>query len=247
MRKIHLIKDSLFKGIVSHVRYKPFFHKFNYKFSYFWFSIKDEKKLKFFKKNKFSLFSFYDEDHGPLEKKVRISDFLENKTKKVGLRNIYQIKVFCLPRMLGYVFNPISVFVCFNKKGSPKAIMYQVGNTFNERYFYVCKVEKTNFIKKKFYVSPYFRVQGNYLISFSIDKDFVNLFIVYKIKNKKVFEASFNGKSMDMDDKNLLICFFSNMFQTFKVTLTIYIEALKLYFKGARYIGRPKKPKISLQ
>jgi len=52
---------------------------------------------------------------------------------------------------------------------------------------------------------------------------------------------------MDMNDKNLLICFFSNMFQNFKVTLAIYIEALKLYFKGARYINRPKKPKISLQ
>ena len=162
-------------------------------------------------------------------------------------KNIDQIKVFCLPRMLGYVFNPISVFVCFNKGGSPKAIMYQVGNTFNERYFYICKIEKTNFVKKKFYVSPFFKVEGNYLISFSIDKDFVNLFIVYKIKNKKVFEASFNGKSMDMNDKNLLVCFFSNMFQNFKLTLAIYIQALKLYFKGARYNNRPKKPKISLQ
>ena len=71
MKKINYITDTLFEGIVSHTRYKPFTHSFNYRFCYFWFSLNFEHKYKSFKKNRFTLFSFYDKDHGEVGKKSK--------------------------------------------------------------------------------------------------------------------------------------------------------------------------------
>ena len=69
MKKIKNVTDTLFEGIVSHTRYKPFTHSFSYHFCYFWFSLNLKHKYKLFKKNRFTLFSFYDRDHGEVGKK----------------------------------------------------------------------------------------------------------------------------------------------------------------------------------
>ena len=70
MKKINNVSDTLFEGIVTHTRYKPFTHTFSYHFCYFWFSSNFKHKSKFFKKNRFTLFSFYDEDHGEVGNKL---------------------------------------------------------------------------------------------------------------------------------------------------------------------------------
>ncbi len=244
MKEIKNIGNTLFEGIVSHTRYKPFNHSFSYHFCYFWFSLNLKKKFKFFKKNKLALFSFYDKDHGEVGKKyINIYEYLKKKFTEKGEKNIYDIKLFCLPRILGYVFNPISVFVCFGKKKKATAIIYEVSNTFNERHSYYCKINKRNIVKKRFHVSPFFNIKGHYVITFSINRKFVNLFIIYNINNQKIFEASFKGRSITMNDKNLLGIFFKNIFQNLKVTIGIHFQALKLFLKGATYIQKPKKPK----
>ena len=79
-----------------------------------------------------------------------------------------------------------------------------------------------------------------YDISFRIDEKNIYLYIKYIIDKKKVFEASYQGKSEDMNEMNLLRTFFTISIQNIKVTLGIYIQALKLFFKGAKYINRPK-------
>ena len=93
---------------------------------------------------------------------------------------------------------------------------------------------------KSFYVSPFFEVKGLYDISLRIDEKNIYLYIKYLIDKKKVFEASYRGKSKDMNEINLLRTFFTISIQNIKVTLGIYIQALKLFFKGAKYIRRPK-------
>ena len=244
MKKINNVSDTLFEGIVTHTRYKPFTHTFRYHFCYFWFSLNFKHKYKFFKKNRFTLFSFYDKDHGEVGKKLNNTyQELKKKFSQKAKKNIYDIKSFCLPRILGYVFNPITVFVGFDDKGKPIGIIYEVSNTFNERHSYYCEINKHNIIKKRFHVSPFFNINGHYVITFSIDSNFVRLFIIYNINNKKIFEASFKGRSLEMNDRSLLRSFFRNIFQNLKVTIGIHFEALKLFIKGATYIKKPKKPK----
>ncbi len=236
----------MFRGTVNHTRFLPLKHNFKYKVTYFWFDIKNKNKSIFFKKNGLSLFSFFEKDHGPKKKEKKLFRLISNQLYSISIKNIKYIKILCLPRILGYVFNPISIFVCYDSKKIPKAIIFEVCNTFNDRHAYVCPIQKKNNVfkmKKKLYVSPFFNVEGLYKINFSIEREFVNLFIVYEIKKKKVFEASFKGKYIAMSELRILKVFFSSISQNVKVTLGIYYEALKLFLKGASYINRPKKNK----
>ncbi len=246
MRELIFHEDSLFDGIVTHSRFTPFAHHFKYGATYFWFDIEKFCNQFFFKKNKFSLFSFYENDHGKKnENKVLYKSIINNLRLSKNIK-INSIKVLCLPRILGYVFNPISIFICFDKNREPKIIIFEVNNTFNERHSYYCKVigkgNDYNF-KKKLYVSPFFKVEGFYKISFRLLKDKIFLNIDYKVKNKRVFNACFKGKALKLDSKNLLIIFLKKIFQNVKITSGIYFQALKLYLKGAKYIKKPEKPK----
>ena len=136
------------------------------------------------------------------------------------------------------------MFSCvLEKNNKVDAIIYEVSNTFNERHSYYCKIKKNVPIKKRFHVSPFFNIKGHYIITFNINANLVDLQINYNVKGQKIFEASFKGRSIKMNDKVLLKVFFKNFFQNFRVTFDIHIQALKLFFKGAKYIPKPKKPK----
>ena len=247
MGKITFVDNCLFEGLVMHKRFRPFKHSFKYKITYFWFDIFKIKNFFLFKLNKISLFSFFDKDHGPIKEKRSLLRYFKKELKKKSINDVVFIKAMCLPRIIGYAFNPISVFVCFNTNKKASAIIFEVSNTFRERHAYLCRIKKGNknyfFINKKLYVSPFFKVEGNYKIKFSVDRSLLHLFIIYEIKNQKVFEASFIGNFKDMTEFNLLKVFFLRTVQNIKVTFGIYIQALKLFVKGAKYIKRPRKNK----
>ena len=111
-------KSNLFSNIVIHQRFLPFKNRFKYSFISLYLKYTELKKLdkeiNFFSYNKFNLFSFYDVDHGYRDKRSLrkfVEDILFNnfiQYKKL------EFKILCFPRILGYVFNPLSVFFCFD-------------------------------------------------------------------------------------------------------------------------------------
>ena len=246
MNNISFLDDSLFDGIVTHSRYHPVLHNFKYYVTYFWFDFKNLKNSIYFKKNRFSLFSFYEKDFGQKEDVSNgLYKSMINNLKKFEDEKIEYIKILCLPRILGYSFNPISIYVCYDKYKDAKIIIFEVNNTFNERHSYYCKNTNKNGefnFKKKLYVSPFFKVQGSYNIKLEIKKKKVYLIIDYLVKRKKVFTATFSGRLLKLNSSNLFKIFIKNMFQNLKITFGIYFQALKLFFKGAKYIKKPYKP-----
>ena len=245
MEKINFIEDCFFTGHVTHKRLKPFKHFFKYRVSYFWFDIEKAPRNKFFKFDSFSLYSFYGCDHGEKNRDISQSLFHYYQEKLINLnyKNIKTIKVLCLPRILNYSFNPISVFACFNEKKKCEVFICEVSNTFKERYAYLFNVKKGIFLtKKEFHVSPFLRIEGDYKIKFTVSKKMVKLIIFYKKEKKQILYADFLGERRDFSNINLLKLFFGDLLQNFKVTLGIYYEALKLFLKGAIYVSKPKKP-----
>ena len=109
MNKIFFVDNYLFDGIVTHKRLHPIIHSFKYYATYFWFDIKDFKESFLFKKNRFSFFSFYENDHGTKQKKKCLYESILNNLKGFGNEEIEFIKILCLPRIIGYSFNPISI------------------------------------------------------------------------------------------------------------------------------------------
>jgi len=245
MRLIEFHEDCLFEGIITHSRIHPFNHRFNYEVTYFWFDIENFNEKLFFKKNKFSLFSFNENDHGLKKRNESLQMSIIKNLRELKNYNIENIKVLCLPSIMGYSFNPISIFVCFDKSKRAKIVIFEVNNTFNERHLYYCKVLKKNPIfvfNKKLYVSPFFKVRGFYRIKFKMLNNKIFLNIDYEIDKKKVFSATFSGIGLKISSKNLIRVFLRKMFQNIKITFGIYFQALKLYLKGAKYIKRPSKP-----
>ena len=245
MDRISFVEDTIYKGRVFHKRFVPFEHQFSYTLAYIWIDIQ-EKKYRFLKYNKISLISFFDCDHGEVGRNTRESlfSYLKNELKKKKINNVHSIKVLCLPRILNYQFNPISVFVCFSKKEKSLAVIFQVSNTFGERHAYIRELPNKSYKNlKKLHVSPFFGVSGYYKIKFEISETMVKLIIDYKKKDKTLLVATYNGSATKINEFNLLKLIFVNLLQNFKVTLGIHYEALKLWFKGATYNKKPNKPK----
>ena len=139
-----MIKNSsIYTGTVIHKRFKPKVHSFNYKVFSLLIDLSEfeilDKNLKLFSYNRFNLISFFNKDHGPRDGSSLKNWVIENLKKNNLEFNDIQIKLLCYPRILGYVFNPLSVFYVFDKKQKLISVLYEVKNTFGEQHTYIFK------------------------------------------------------------------------------------------------------------
>ena len=246
-------RSKLFSNIVIHQRLMPFKYRFKYSLISFYVFYDELKSLdtsiSFFSYNKFNIFSFHEKDHGYRDHrslKQFVTDILSKNSIKY---NKLKISVLCFPRILGYVFNPLSVIFCF-EQDVLIAILYEVKNTSNEQHTY-CFANKNFSIKKiyqhrckkKFYVSPFIEMDTYYKFSTRTPSDKLSLLIEqFNTKNEKVLFASQNGKKTYFTSATILKSFFKNPLMTFRVFFGIHYQALRIFFKGGRYYSRRKKP-----
>ena len=95
MEQIKFVNNKIYTGIVNHTRFTPFHHNFSYKVTYFWFCINTFKNYIFFKRNKISLFSFFDKDHCNVHKKDKLESFFYKKKLKNTIKPIFIKLMFC--------------------------------------------------------------------------------------------------------------------------------------------------------
>jgi len=247
--------SCIYSGLITHKRFKPKKHFFTYKTFSLLIDLDEieeiEKRIKFFSYNKFNILSFYNIDHGP-----RNGNSLTKWVKKILSKkriNIEggKIKLFCFPRFFGYVFNPLSIFYCYNRNLKLKAVLYEVKNTFNEQHTYVFRSKSSSNIifhkcNKKFYVSPFIAMKTFY--NFRLSKPKRNIQIVIKLNDFKgpLLIASQTGRRVKLSSQNLLYQFFKHPLMSFKVIAAIHFEAFKLWIKGVKQIERKIKIKNNL-
>ncbi len=147
------------------------------------------------------------------------------------------------------MFNPLSIYSCLDKKGSIIAQIYEVHNTFNQRYFYIVEnsydvKNHANVYKKKFHVSPFMSMKGSYKFKSFVKNDKIYLLINYNSK-KESFLASFTGKRQELSDIKLLTNFLKIPIMTVKIIVGIHYEAIILYFKKVRYFKCPNPSNIN--
>ena len=247
--------SCIYSGFVTHRRFKPKRHFFTYKtFSLLIDLYEIEnlgKKIKFFSYNKFNILSFYDADHGPRDGTSLISwvkTALTNAKIDIGSGTI---KLLCYPRFFGYVFNPLSIFYCYDENLQLKAILYEVKNTFNEQHTYVFSApSSSNLIlhkcNKKFYVSPFMEMQTFYNFRLLNPGENLNVFIKQGDIEGTLLTACQVGKKVEMSSKNLFIQFLTHPLMSFKVILAIHFEAFRLWIKGVKHVERKIKVKNNL-
>ena len=244
--------SCIYSGLVTHERYKPKRHFFSYKTFSLLIDLNEiseiEKKIKFFSYNKFNILSFYNIDHGNRDSNS-LAKWVKNTLKKSKINfDIGKIKLLCYPRFFGYVFNPLSIFYCYDKNLKLKAILYEVKNTFKEQHTYVFRCKNSaNLIlhkcNKKFYVSPFIEMKTSYNFRLLKPGKRLNVLIKQNDENGLLLIARQSGKRIDLTSKNLLLEFLKHPLMSVKVILAIHFEAFRLWIKGVKHVKRKIKIK----
>lgn len=243
--------SSLYVGSVMHRRLQPRMHRFRYRA--FWLLLNldelDElsSKLRWFSHNRPNIFSLYDTDHGDgTETSLRVQ--VERHLSEAGVDpSGGQIRLLCMPRTLGYSFNPISIFFCYRADGALAALIYQVHNTFGERHSYVIRVEEQRAAlhqrcRKLFYVSPFLDMDMRYDFRVTGPDERIVVGISASSSSKAVLNAVLTGRKRELTDRNLMFVFLKIPAITIKVIAAIHWEALRLWVKGIRLHRRPSPP-----
>ena len=247
------MNSCIYNGEVTHTRFKPVRHFLKYKTFSLLIDLDEinllDKSIGIFSHNKFNIFSFYDKDHGDRDG-GNLKDWVISNLKKFQIKeNITNIKVLCYPRILGYVFNPLSIFYCY-EKDKLVAIFYEVKNTFNEQHTYIFKIKNNEEIiqkcRKKFYVSPFMDMETFYNFKLINPNDKLSVFIKQTDADGTILTATQTGDKKEFSFKQLAINFLKYPLMTIKIISSIHYEALLLWKKGAIYRKREVKLKNNL-
>ena len=247
------MNSCIYNGEVTHTRFKPVRHFLKYKTFSLLIDLDEinllDKSIGIFSHNKFNIFSFYDKDHGDRDG-GNLKDWVISNLKKFQIKEkITNIKVLCYPRILGYVFNPLSIFYCY-EKDKLVAIFYEVKNTFNEQHTYIFKIKNNEEIiqkcRKKFYVSPFMDMETFYNFKLLNPKDKLSVFIKQTDADGTILTATQTGDKKEFSFKQLAINFIKYPLMTIKIIGSIHYEALLLWRKGAIYRKRKIKLKNNL-
>ena len=242
------MNSCIYNGLVTHHRFKPVKHSLKYKTFSLLLDLDElerlDEKISIFSINKFNVFSFYYKDHG-LRDGSSIKDWIVENLKKFKINSeITKIKLLCYPRIFGYVFNPLSIFYCY-QENNLKAIFYEVKNTFNEQHTYIFKVIDGEKIeqkcKKKFYVSPFMDMETYYNFKLINPKEKLSVFIKQTDEKETILTATQTGDKKEFSFKQLMLNFFKYPLMTIKIITSIHYEAFLLWKKGAVYRKRNKK------
>jgi hypothetical protein len=245
-------QSALYFGDVMHQRVRPRRHRLCYRV-FFLFADLDElddldRRLSVFSYNRFNLFGFCDKDHGPGDGRP-LRGWVEGHLAEAGIDlGGGAIRLLCFPRVLGYVFNPLTVYFCYRPSGHLAAILYEVNNTFGERHTYLVPVEAeaagalSHSCDKQFYVSPFNAVEGGYSFRVELPAEAVTVVINQSDAEGPLLHAALRAKRVPLTQRSLLTAFVRYPLLTLKVIGGIHWEALRLWGKGLRLVDRPRPP-----
>ena len=247
------MNSCIYNGAVTHKRFKPVKHFLKYKTFSFFIDLDETEKLDkdniIFSFNRFNVFSFYNKDHGDRDGKSLKTWVIKNLRKFDIDEKINKIKLLCYPRIFGYVFNPLSIFYCYQDE-KLKVIFYEVKNTFNEQHTYIFKVKDNNIVdqkcKKKFYVSPFMNMDTFYNFKLLNPNEKLSVSIQQTDSEDTILTAVQTGERKEFNLKQLIVNFFKYPLMTIKIISAIHFEALLLWKKGAIYRKRDTKIKNNL-
>ena len=250
------MQTGIYTGDVVHQRFAPKAHRLSYHIFQVLLDLDhlDDIKTRLFSRNRFNLFGFYDRDHGPDKAASRDAPLRERMTALLLAHGLYEaddrLFLMAMPRVLGFVFNPISLYFAQRPDGTMKAVIYEVNNTFGDRHSYVLPVHgagkriRQN-SEKKLHVSPFMDMNMAYEFDLIAPEETFALKIQLHQQQddrsmKHMLFAGFAATYEPLHDAALGRLSVVMPLMTIGVVIGIHWEALLLFVKGMRL--KPKPP-----
>jgi len=242
---------SLYFGEVMHARLKPVGHRFNYRVMSLLIDLDRledaDRQSALFGVNRVALYSFNEADHGDRDGSP-LRAYARRRATEQGIDLAGgRVLLLCYPRLLGYTFNPLSVYFCYRGDGGLALVIYEVRNTFGDIHAYALPVKSGEMSDagvrqehdKLFYVSPFVEMAMRYRFRVLPPGDCVKLRILETDCEGPLLAATFSGRRRALNTLALLRSFFALPVVTVKIIAAIHWEALRLWLKGVRPIPRP--------
>lgn len=254
--------SCLYAGQVFHHRRRPKVHRLRYSVFSLLLDLDDidslAGRLWLFSRNRFNLFSFVDADFGDSRSET-LRVFVQRKLQEAGLEDKPdKVLLSCYPRVLGYAFNPLSVYYCLDSRQRCFAVVHEVHNTFGERHCYVLPVDlgvdaevneaiddASRWINqetdKQLFVSPFADMNMHY--DFRLNQPADRQVIVIRASDEQglVITASYVAHRRPLTASRLLGYLFIYPLLGVKVMAGIHWEAFRLWCKGVPWFRHQPK------
>lgn len=243
---------ELLTGVVLHHRLRPVEHRFSYGVFYLRLRLSALEKAgnALFSLNRFNLASFHYRDHGARDGTHPLP-WIRALLEREGLASADgEVWLQCFPRVLGYVFNPVSFWFCEDRAGQVRAVLAEVNNTFGETHCYLLArsdggpIESNTALetRKVFHVSPFFPVSGGYRFRFSRTAMAHAARIDYLDDDGPMLLTRIAGRPQPLSAACLARAFISHPLMTLTVMAHIHWQALRLWLLRLPFHSKPIPP-----
>lgn len=235
-----------------HARLRPKQNRFSYRVPYLALgerALETQGRAGVFSLNRGNLFSVRTSDYGGagLTGVAFVRDLLMGRQVREADGEIVLVTI---PRMLGFAFNPVSFWLCFDQAAALRAVVAEVNNTFGERHFYLCAhadhrpigPQDTLTADKVFHVSPFMPVEGHYQFAFSWTGEGFGARIDLHDADGLILTTSMAGKREPVSSWRLVAALAANPLLMFKVLGLIHYQAVRLWGKGISHFRKPPPP-----
>ncbi|MFO1162713.1 MAG: DUF1365 domain-containing protein [Reyranellaceae bacterium] len=244
---------SIIDAAIVHRRLRPAENAFRYRAAYLCLDLGalDEAGGRWLKVDRRGLVAFHRADHGARDGSD-LAKWLKDILDAHGLGTACDgdVSLMTMPRLLGYVFNPVSFWFCRDRMGALRAVLCEVNNTFGESHCYLVHhddhraIEADTWLegRKAFHVSPFLPIEGGYRFRFRLDAERVHVDVNYHDARGLMLATSVGGRRQALDDREVLKRFLANPTMTLAVVVKIHWQALHLVRKRARFYRKPAPP-----
>ena len=247
------LRATVCVGVVMHERVQPVRNRFVYPLTWLRIPLSslDTLRVPMFGINRAAVFSLHNEDHGPRDGSPLLP-WIRALLARHGLADVVpgEVVLHTMPRMFGYVFNPVSFWFCHDHLGRLRVVLAEVSNTFGERHNYLIHHRDLRPIasddvlgaRKVFHVSPFFPVSGEYRFRFDDRGAGYSVAIDYLDEGCRQLVTRISGRAQPLDGRALRRWLLRQPWSTLSVIVRIHVQAARLWLRKVRFFRKPPPP-----